>query len=185
MSSQPLIITVTGQIKECYTDRSKDLFCVFDYYVGTDWSIAMNSSDGKTTQTTKLTKENRCVWNYPIDVSFKTSKPSGWPQVIFAVWGHNRFGKDMVVGYGATHIPTTSGHHELRIPLFVPASSSKMQSLVGFFTGISPEFINMKFIAEGQNREVVRTDSQGYISVSLDILMRGLDTLGLVNKSTE
>ena len=184
MTSQTLMITVNGQIKECITCRSKDLYCKYGYSFGSDWSIALGESDG-TSQTSKLSKDNRCVWNHPINVAFKSSKPCGWPQIILSVYGHNHFGNDMVVGYAAIHIPTTPGHHELKAPLFVPASSSHMQSIIGFFTGLSPEFINMNFISGGQNREVAKTNSQGYVSISFDVLMRGLDTLNLIAQADE
>ena len=181
MSELPIIVTVTGQIKTCTTNRSNDLYCKYAIVLGPDWSMARGDQEG-TTQTSKLSPSNLVTWNHPIDVAFKAAKPFGWPQLVLAIYGKNRLGATMVVGYGVTHLPTTPGNHDLTVPIFVPQSSSLMQSLIGWFTGISPEFINYNFIAGGENREVTKTESQGHVAVTLGVMMKGLDTLDLVYK---
>jgi B9 domain-containing protein 1 len=49
------------------------------------------------------------VWNFPVDITFKATNAFGWPQLIVAVYGLDGFGRDVVKGYGCTHLPICSG----------------------------------------------------------------------------
>ena len=40
------------------------------------------------------------------------------------------FGKDVIRGYGCTHLPVVPGRHEVYVRLYVPASSSVCQVVV-------------------------------------------------------
>ncbi|XP_064438325.1 B9 domain-containing protein 1 isoform X2 [Mirounga angustirostris] len=67
------------------------------------------------------------VWNFPIDVTFKSTNPYGWPQIVLSVYGPDVFGNDVVRGYGAVHVPFSPGRHKRTVPMFVPESTSKLQ----------------------------------------------------------
>ncbi|XP_069917637.1 B9 domain-containing protein 1 isoform X4 [Oryctolagus cuniculus] len=67
------------------------------------------------------------VWNFPIDVTFKSTNPFGWPQMVLSVYGPDVFGNDVVRGYGAVHVPFSPGRYRKTIPMFVPESTSKLQ----------------------------------------------------------
>ncbi|KAK8833869.1 B9 domain-containing protein 1 [Tritrichomonas musculus] len=179
MTELPLIITIQGQINECTTIIANSIYCKYIFTAGRDWSVAQGSMEG-ITQTAKRGSDNVCVFNYPLNVSFKASKPYGWPQLIVALYGRNPFGNEMVIGYGAIHVPTQPGRHQLEIQLFRPASASIMQTIIGFFSGITPEYIDLKFIASGSDREVTTTRSQGTLTVTFNILLRGLQALDLI-----
>ena len=61
------------------------------------------------------------VWNFPIEVTFKSSNPFGCrcaamtmmsptlagPQLVVSVYGLDGLGRDVVRGYGAVHLPVT------------------------------------------------------------------------------
>lgn len=49
------------------------------------------------------------VWNLPVDLTFKSHNAFGWPKMHFAVYGLDAFGKDVIQGYGFTHVPCTPG----------------------------------------------------------------------------
>lgn len=49
------------------------------------------------------------VWNFPLDVTYKTTNAFGWPQLVVAVYGLDSFGRDVVKGYGCIHLPTCAG----------------------------------------------------------------------------
>ena len=184
MADLPLTVTIQGQIKDCITTIANNIYCRYVFTYGRDWSIGHGSIEG-VTQTSKRGKDNNCVFNFPLNVSFRSSKPFGWPQLVVALYGRNTFGNDMIVGYGAIHVPAQVGHHELEVPLFKPDSASLMQSLIGFFSGITPEYIDMKFISGGSDREVTKTKSQGMLNVEFDVLMGGLQKLDLIIQKTE
>ena len=43
--------------------------------------------------------------------------------------------------------------HKLRIPLFVPESTSKMQKFFAWIQGRRPEYVDPRVIAHGEGRE--------------------------------
>ena len=178
MSAQ-IALSVQGQIISCTTDNTSDLFCKFIFYSGHEWSIVSGIDDG-ITQSSRVNHEKVSIWNYPIDIIYQSSKPSGWPQLIVAVYGENRFGNDTVVGYGAIHIPIQSGHHKINVPLFSRAPSNFLQRLQSWFSGSMPESISFGFIAGGESREIIKSESQGFITVTFDVVLSGLNKLDLL-----
>ncbi|OXB68781.1 hypothetical protein ASZ78_002196 [Callipepla squamata] len=118
------------------------------------------------------------VWNFPIDITFKSTNPSGWPQIVVSVYGADFFGNDVVRGYGAVHVPFTPGRHKRTIAMFVPESTSKLQKFTSWFTGRRPEFTDPKVIARGEGREVTRVRSQGFVTISFDVVTKDMKKLG-------
>ena len=54
------------------------------------------------------------------------------PQIVISCYGPDTFGNDVVRGYGAAHVPITPGKHSIRIPMFVPVSTSKLQKFTRY-----------------------------------------------------
>ena len=77
--------------------------------------------------------QQRLVWNFPLDITFRSSSPFGWPQLVVSVYGLDGLGNDVVRGYGAVHIPlvSQSPYVTLKIPVFVPESASILQRIAG------------------------------------------------------
>lgn len=49
------------------------------------------------------------VWNFPLEISFRSTNAFGWPQLAISVWGPDLLGNEVIRGYGATHLPTSPG----------------------------------------------------------------------------
>ncbi|XP_030069028.1 B9 domain-containing protein 1 isoform X2 [Microcaecilia unicolor] len=122
--------------------------------------------------------EQTMVWNFPLDISFKSTNPYGWPQIVISVYGPDVFGNDVVRGYGAVHVPFTPGRHRRIIPMFVPESSSKLQKFTSWFMGRRPEFTDPKVVAQGEGREVTRVRSQGFVTISFNVVTKDMKKLG-------
>nr|CAD7392222.1 unnamed protein product [Timema cristinae] len=90
------------------------------------------------------------IWNFPLEVTFKSTNPHGWPQMIISVYGLDVFGNDVVRGYGLCHLPISPG----QLPMFVPESSSLVQKLSCWLTGRRPEYVDPRILAQGEGREV-------------------------------
>ncbi|GFR91045.1 B9 domain-containing protein 1 [Elysia marginata] len=135
-----------------------DIYCKYCFSYGLDWAIT-SGLDESITQITKKSRDQyqRFVWNFPIDATFKSTSPSGWPQLVVYAYGLDAFGTDVVRGYGVCHIPITPGRHKLRVPMFVPESSSLLQKLTAWFLGRRPEYVNPRVVAQGEGREGVYT----------------------------
>lgn len=118
------------------------------------------------------------VLNFPLDVTFKSTNPYGWPQLVVHAYGHDWYGNEVVRGYGAIHIPITPGRHTRRIALFVPESSSRFQKFLSWFMSRRPEYTDPKVVAQGEGREVTRVRSQGFATISFQVVMKDMKKLG-------
>ncbi|NWW30032.1 B9D1 protein, partial [Panurus biarmicus] len=92
------------------------------------------------------------------------------PQIVLSVYGPDFFGHDVVRGYGAVHVPFVPGRHKRTIAMFVPESTSRLQQLTSWFTGRRPEFTDPKVVAQGEGREVTRVRSQGFVTISFNVM---------------
>ncbi|XP_075421910.1 B9 domain-containing protein 1 isoform X2 [Ascaphus truei] len=153
-SASVFLLNVNGQIESAEFPEFDELYCKYCFVYGPDWAAASGVEEGIS----QITSKNRgvrqaLVWNFPIEITFKSTNPYGWPQIVVSVYGPDVFGNDVVRGYGAVHLPFTPGRHKRTIPMFVPESSSKLQKFTSWFMGRRPEFTDPKVVAQGEGRE--------------------------------
>nr|XP_033770669.1 B9 domain-containing protein 1 isoform X1 [Geotrypetes seraphini] len=130
MAASPTVflLMVNGQIESANFPEFDELYCKYCFVYGQDWAPTAGLEEGISQITSKNPGiQQTMVWNFPLDISFKSTNPYGWPQIVVSVYGPDVFGNDVVRGYGAVHVPFTPGRHRRTIPMFVPESSSKLQ----------------------------------------------------------
>ncbi|XP_003385464.1 PREDICTED: B9 domain-containing protein 1-like [Amphimedon queenslandica] len=180
--SNVFLLMVTGEIESAEFPEYDGLYCNFSFFYGQDWTVLSNSSEGITqTSMRGSSPASNFVWNFPIDVTFKSTNPFGWPQIVVSVYGVNSLGRDEVRGYGSIHLPVTPGRHSLDIDMFVPEPASKLQKLVSWLIGPRPELVDPKFVARGEGREITRVSSQGFVRANVNIVMKDFSKQGYRN----
>ncbi|KAM4716999.1 B9 domain-containing protein 1 isoform 2-T2 [Anableps anableps] len=152
-NSSVFLLTVNGQIEGANFPDYDNLYCKYCYVYGHDWAPTTGLEEGITQITSKSTQSHRLIWNFPLETTFKSTNPSGWPQLVVSVYGPDVFGNDVVRGYGATHIPFTPGQHTRTIPMFVPEPTWRLQKFTGWLLGRRPEYTDPKVVAQGEGRE--------------------------------
>merc|ERR1711915_40047 len=176
------LLTIGGQIESAYFPELDDIFCKYSFVYGQDWSITSGLEEGISQIAKRSLYYNesfpKFVYNHPIDISFKSSNPFGWPQIVVSAYGYDIFGHDVVRGYGAVHLPLSSGSHLLKIPMFVPESSSLFQKFTSWLMGRRPEFIDPCVVAQNEGREVTRVRTQGYFRLKLNVLTKDMKGMG-------
>ena len=163
-----IVLSVQGTIDICDTTRAPDLYCKYGFSMEGEWEQILGFSAG-ISNSSHMTGTNPAVFNHPFQVTMSSPSPFGWPQLVLAVYGINRFGNDQIVGYGATHVPMQPGKHVVEVPLFAPKPESVFQRIRTFFTGLFPELIDCNMVASGKERECLQTESQGYVKVSMNM----------------
>ncbi|XP_074866988.1 B9 domain-containing protein 1 isoform X2 [Carettochelys insculpta] len=143
----------------------------------------IESAQGLEEGISQITSKNRdaqqaLVWNFPVDITFKSTNPYGWPQIVVSVYGPDLFGNDVVRGYGAVHVPFTPGSHRRTIPMFVPESTSRLQKFTSWLMGRRPEFTDPRVVAQGEGREVTTVRSQGFVTISFNVVTKDMKKLG-------
>ncbi|VDK25225.1 unnamed protein product [Anisakis simplex] len=72
----------------------------------------------------------------------------------------------------------TNGRCVRRIAMFVPESSTPLQKFIGWITGKRAEFIDPRIVASSDGRHVTRVRSQGFISVTMNVVLKDLKKYG-------
>ena len=111
-ASSYFLVSITGQVEEAWFPDHDDLYCRLFWVWGQDWAVTAGQEEGVTQVSRRsLDTAARIVWNFPLNISLKSTSPHGWPQLVLAVYGPDLLGNDVVRGYGAVHAPLTPGRH--------------------------------------------------------------------------
>eukprot|EP00798_Chlamydomonas_sp_ICE-L_P009952 gene9952-7824_t len=124
-------VMATGQIECAEIPDCENAYLKFQIVAGEDWQLLDGLEEG-ITQAARVSQgiDKLLVWNFPIDVTFKATNAFGWPQLVVSVYGLDGFGRDVIKGYGSTHLPICSGRFNLKLNLFKPQSSSMFQGFI-------------------------------------------------------
>uniref|UniRef100_A0A8C6UMW7 B9 domain-containing protein 1 n=1 Tax=Neogobius melanostomus TaxID=47308 RepID=A0A8C6UMW7_9GOBI len=171
------LLTVNGQIEGANFPEYDNLYCKYCYVYGHDWTPTSGLDEGITQITCKGSQSNKLIWNFPLETTFKSTSPSGWPQLVVSVYGPDVFGNDVVRGYGATHIPITP---ELMLQLYFLSRLSIMYLLLLYqaFTD-HPHVCSRAHVETSEVHKVItRVRSQGFVTVSFQIMTKDMKKLG-------
>lgn len=177
-------IMCTGQIESLEYYGVDNLYCRYAIAMGPDWRVEHGMESGLSQIGYKAPGSEEIVLNFPIDMTFKSTNPYGWPRLVLSVYGVDGLGRDIVRGYGSTHLPIRSGSCRRTIPLFAPQSSSFLQKMLGNLFGNRPEFFDSKFICQNEGREVTRVQSMGKAHVQFNIVTHGMAAHGYTESQT-
>ena len=120
------------------------------------------------------------VWNFPFEVCYRAYNVSGWPQIKLTFTKRDYLGRDVICGYGVTHLPTQPGSHTRYVHVFCPLSSSILSSLLGFLKGSPAEYTTpTELLTKGEGREVTRVSSVGLVKVQFNITLKDLHHFGI------
>ena len=177
------VVMVTGQIESGRYEGLDSLYCRYTFSFGEDWRVVRGVEEGitqmSTARGTAADAGRLCVWNFPIDVTFKATGVHGWPQVVLSIYGSDFAGRsDMIIGYGAVHLPLTPGRHELFVRTFRPLAASLLGRLQSWLMGKRPEFRDAHFPSKGEGRDVTRVQSFGCVKIVVDVTLQGMEELG-------
>lgn len=171
---------VTGHIDAVKMPGVDNLYCKYSFNYGHDWNVVHGVEHGISQIARRGSGQDSQVfiWNYPVDITFRSSNVFGWPQIVISVYGINFMGKDVIKGYGCIHLPVVPGSHTVYVRLYVPASSSWCNRLTSWITGNPPEFFDAKFVSQGKGREVTRVHSNGVVKLTLNVSTRNMNKWG-------
>ena len=85
-------VIVTGQVESAQIPESGNAFCKYEYVFGPDWEVVKGSGGSVVleegiSQVTTATggPDSSFVFNFPVEISFRSTNPFGWPQMAFSV----------------------------------------------------------------------------------------------------
>ncbi|XP_076390422.1 B9 domain-containing protein 1 isoform X2 [Megachile rotundata] len=106
-------LSITGSIEYAEFYDTSNAYCKYGFHFGPEWSVVAGIEEGLT-QMCKCSSDprNLAVWNFPLEITFKSTNPHGWPQLIMSIYGLDIFGHDVIRGYGVCHLPLKTGCHK-------------------------------------------------------------------------
>ncbi len=193
-----------GQINSGYFEDYDYLYTRYIFCYGNDWEI-LGGIDNGLSQTAVMNhlahNQKEIVWNFPIDVTFKSTNIFGWPRLAISVYGMDMFGRDVIRGYGSVLIPLQAGTHNLKVDMFKPVANSPLNQFFGWLSGnppevsrrhafpnhhafnihcliCSPQFFDARFVSQSEGREVTRVQASGTVNVTVQVVLKGLEKFG-------
>lgn len=160
----------------------------YEFVSGEKWA----KEDGIIKSSTQYSCKGEGIYNYysyglNFEISYRSTDPFGWPQLVLNCFTVDSKGNQIVKGYGCVHVPTSTGRHKRKVHIFRPTENS---NLVGKFFGYNSansddkndDKTDPKVISSGQEREISRANCEGFINVVFQVVFRDVDKFGLIIK---
>ena len=105
-----LEILVRGLIEWGQFNDADGISCSYELVAGDSWIKHKGISTGTSQHAYKsFNSQNRLVWNFPFEIYYNATEPIGWPQLILTFTKRDFIGREVLAGYGNTHIPLQEG----------------------------------------------------------------------------
>lgn len=175
-------LLVHGQIDSGTNMPAQRLYCRYALSYGSDWTNV-----GMASGLTQIahSRNNKVIWNFPVEFVLRSTNAHGWPRICFAIYGHDYFGRDVVQGYGSVLIPTSSGRHAMYIEIFRPLSGNKCHAVLNWLRGVCPEYYETSYSASGEGRGITKTQSMGEVKIVINTAVQDLAKCGFTSTGTD
>lgn len=177
---------VSGQIEYASFTDTDCLMVKYSFIAGKEWERLQGEPSGTSQFSYKSrSTSKKIVWNFPFNVTFRSTCPKGWPQITLCLYGPDFLGREVVKGYSTIHVPIQPGRHERTAKSFKPKSSSLLVEFLGYMKGKVPELIDPpRTLAEPYGREVVRAQSGGSVKIVFNVSEKNLESFGYSIKNS-
>ena len=190
-SSATFFVMVTGNIESVISSTSSlndQCYCRYSFSYGPDWEVVHGVSMGLSQigrrgitrcHNSNDNSSSVIVWNFPIEISFQSTNPHGWPRLVVSVYGLDFMGRDVVRGYASILLPIKPGPHTLYMKTYRPVSGSKFVQGLNWIMGTLPEYYDSRMVAKGDGRAVTRVVcGDRTVKVNLMVTIKDLSTYG-------
>ncbi|KAL3815954.1 hypothetical protein ACHAXA_003575 [Cyclostephanos tholiformis] len=202
--STTFFVMITGQIESAISSTASlndHLYCRYSFTYGPDWEVVHGvnmgiSQIGRRGMLLINTGgaaygghddcSNAIVWNFPIEISFQSTSPHGWPRLVVSVYGLDFMGRDVVRGYASLLLPVRPGGHTRYLKTYRPVSGSMFGRVVNWLMGTSPEYYDSKMVARGEGRAVTRVVcGDRTVKVNLMVTVKDFQTFSYVSSAPD
>ena len=206
--STSFFVMITGQIESAISSTATlndHLYCRYSFSYGPDWGVVhgvsvglsqigrrgaplCNNGGGGGGGGGAFDGYDECnsaiVWNFPIEISFQSTNPHGWPRLVVSVYGLDFMGRDVVRGYASLLLPARPGGRTVYMKTYRPVSGSTFVRVVNWLMGTSPEYYDSRMVARGEGRAVTRVVSgDRMVKVNLMVTIKDFPTFGYVSSA--
>lgn len=188
---------VTGTIESVTSLASNEqLYCRYTFSYGSDWEVVHGVSIGLSqigrmgivkSRDANEDGSNTIVWNFPIEISFQSTNPFGWPRLALSIYGFDFLGRDVLRGYASLLVPINPGRHTKRLKTFRPVSGGRCQQILNWIMGTNPEYQDSKMVTRGEGRGVTKMISEDgmLVKVNLAVTRKDFNSAGYSSQTTQ
>ncbi|KAH8295112.1 hypothetical protein KR018_007269 [Drosophila ironensis] len=183
-------VCITGQIVSATFPLGPDreyVFLRYELVAGPDWQLASGPQHGLTQLATNRSGHfnEPIVFNMPIEVTYKSTSPFGWPQILVSVFGRNGIlGRETLLGYAHVHLPVFSSRRPaeqpelMQAPILRPKCPSMMADVTSWLLRREPELKDPKVLLDNLKCKGLSMESYGSLELQMSAVMRGARKLG-------
>ena len=113
---------IIGEITSGSGFPHSSLFCKWGIHTGGAWKVLGGLKEGQS-QVDDPAVGDTAHFCHPIDVHYATRGLQGWPKLWVQVFHQDGFGRNQLVGYGFSHVPSSAGSHTLEVVTWQPSGS--------------------------------------------------------------
>uniref|UniRef100_A0A0K8UMM1 B9 domain-containing protein 1 n=1 Tax=Bactrocera latifrons TaxID=174628 RepID=A0A0K8UMM1_BACLA len=178
-------IFITGQLEAMefpLGPNAAEVFCRYEVVYGPDWELVSGVQSGisQTASNRSGYFKDKIVFNFPLEWTFKSTTPFGWPQLIVCIYGKTRWGAETSLGYSRINLPVfgSNANNPIVSPILCPQNSNMVSELVSWITGRNPELKDPKALLSNGKLKGISAESYGEVIFKLATILRGTDRLG-------
>ncbi|EDV43076.1 uncharacterized protein Dana_GF18301 [Drosophila ananassae] len=183
-------VCITGQIVSATFPLGPDkefVFLRYELVAGPDWQLASGPQHGLTQLATNRSGHfnEPIVFNMPIEVTYKSTSPFGWPQILVSVFGRNGSqGRETLLGYAHVHLPVFGSRRPaenlelVQTPILMPKCPSMLADITSWLLRREPELKDPKVLLDNLKCKGLSMESYGSLEFQLTTVMRGARKLG-------
>nr|XP_014101038.2 B9 domain-containing protein 1 isoform X2 [Bactrocera oleae] len=155
-------IFITGQLEAMefpLGPNAAEVFCRYEIVYGPDWELVSGVQSGisQTASNKSGYFKDKIIFNFPLEWTFKSTTPFGWPQLIVCIYGKTRWGVETSLGYGRINLPVfgSDANNPIVAPILCPLNSNMVSELASWITGRNPELKDPKsLLSSGKLKEI-------------------------------
>ncbi|KAH8409857.1 hypothetical protein KR222_010562 [Zaprionus bogoriensis] len=183
-------VCITGQIVSASFPLGPDrdfIFCRYELVAGPDWQLASGPQHGLTQMSTNRGGHfnDKIVLNMPIEVTYRSTSPFGWPQILVSVFGQSGSSDEVLLGYAHVHLPVFGGRRQdekmsqlNEVPILMPKCQSMLADVTSWLLRRQPELKDPKVLLDNLKCKGLSMESYGTLQFQLHTIMRGARKLG-------
>ncbi|KAH8389370.1 B9 domain-containing protein 1 [Drosophila serrata] len=182
-------LSITGQIVSATFPLGPDkefVFLRYELIAGPDWQLASGPQHGLTQLATNKSGHfnEPIVFNMPIEVTYRSTSPYGWPQILVSVFGRSGLGRESLLGYAHIHLPVFGSRRpaeqmeQLQAPILMPKCPNMIADVTSWLLRREPELKDPKVLLDNLKCKGLAMESYGSLDFQLSSVMRGARKLG-------
>ena len=93
-------VSGTGQVESGDFPGEDGVYVKYDFTYGSCWTIVdgVDKAISQISNPPQAGRDTSIIWNFPVEILFKSTSAHGWPRLVLSVFGIDGLGRDVAKG---------------------------------------------------------------------------------------